>query len=266
MAHGPWLALLLAAAFSQPSEHHALGTPQVWIFSGHPGDREHDELFHQRVNRLLSILNENYGVPTQDCRVLVGEECRAEPLHAAIGDASRALLAGAPVWMFFFGHANPTPRGANYNLVGPDVSSEELGRWMEPLKGPAPLVVFFTTSCGGTFLRPLAGPGHVLVTATQPRREINETLFPDALLDALEARESDADGDGKTSVLELFRAILPRVAQRFSEQELAQTEHALLDGNGDGNGSSEPASAEIPEASRIALTWRGNSRGGTSSR
>ena len=249
------LMVLLAAAVGRCGTP-GVDSPRVWIFSGHPGDEEHRELFSQCQSDLRDVLTQQYEVAIDSCRGLSDTACSRPALEAELNAVAAASLSPQPVWLFFLGHANATADGANYNLHGPDISARHLGGLLRRVNGPAPLVVFFTTSSSGAFLRPLARPGRVVVTATMPRGETNETFFPHELVAALRDPTTDGDGDGAVNVLELFRQTKQRVAQRFATEELAQTEHALLDGTGDGVGAIDPVGAEAEAAGQARLLLR----------
>lgn len=227
--------------------------PRAWLFCGHAGDAEHEARFSECLSGLKAVLTEEYSVRADSCRVLSGGACSREALEAELEAVAQASQSPEPIWLFFLGHANATPTGAAYNLHGPDVSARELGRLFDGVNGPAQLVVLFTTSNSGVFLRHLARPGRIVVTATMPIGETNETFFPHELLAALRDSETDTDDDGAVSVLELFRATGQRVAQRFEEEQLAQTEHALLDATGNGVGTPGPVGADADAAALARL-------------
>lgn len=246
---GTVLVLLLAGVVS--------AAPEVWILQGHPGDHDHEVLFGLRTGLLRHALTHRFGVADDACHLIAGEDLTRERLAAAIPDMDRASARAESVWLFVFGHANPTGKGANFNLDGPDVSARELGNMLRHVRGAAPLVVVFTTSTSGPFLAPLAGPGRMVITATLPAGEVNETRFPHEMVEALRAPETDADGDGTVSVLELFAAVRIRVQSYYESEELVQTEHALIDADGDGHGTQEPAGAEAEAAARVRLELKG---------
>jgi hypothetical protein len=90
-------------------------------------------------------------------------------------------------------------------------------------------------------LKPLAAPGRVVISATEPDLEVNETLFPHKLATALgnppPYEELDSDKDGRLTLLDFYLWIARQVAQEYVTGELLATEHALIDDNGDGRGA-----------------------------
>ena len=100
-------------------------------------------------------------------------------------------------------------------------------------------VLWITMSSSGWFLEPVSAMNRVVITATQADAEPNETEFPWALVDVMQAppAEVDCDGDQRISLVELFGKTVENVQQRYDADERAATEHALLDDNGDGRGT-----------------------------
>ena len=126
----------------------------------------------------------------------------------------------------------------------------------QALRGPegAEQVFFITTPASGFFLKPLATTGRIVITATEPDQEVNETLFPLALAELLNAPSEgiDRDKDGKISVFELYLAVVANVMKRYVDDENLPTEHAKLDDNGDGHGSEFQESYLPPELGGLA--------------
>jgi hypothetical protein len=103
-------------------------------------------------------------------------------------------------------------------------------------------VVFVdTTSASAPFVEALSGPGRVIVTATRNGSEVYATLFGGPFVEAFALEAADADRDGKVSILEAFDYAKQAVAASYQREGLLPTEHALLDDNGDKDGSQDPA-------------------------
>jgi hypothetical protein len=238
--------------------------PLVWIFTGTPGDDEHHASYEKDVARMRQAFLQRLSVPPENLTVLYGPKsagydgvCTRENLLAAIAKGVAAATASQPVWMIFEGHANPTDAGANFNLPGPDVSARELRTAFEPTKPEAHLVILFTTSSSGRFMRWIAGPGRLVITATLEEEEDNETEFPHVLADVLNDPASDADHDGKLTLLEIFNACNAGVKAVYDEGGFIQRERAMLDGNGDRRGTQRPAREDAEPAARVYFTIAG---------
>jgi len=157
----------------------------------------------------------------------------------------RQTLAGLepagrePVWIVLMGHGTFGASIPNFNLRGPDLSADELARWVLPITRP--LVVVNASSCSGPFINALSGPDRVVVTATQSGQEQNYSRFGDYLSRSIGDPASDIDHDGEVSILEAFLAASAGVREFYRSSDRLPTETALIDDNGDGLGT--PATA-----------------------
>lgn len=259
-----WLFCALLAAFFAGVSAFAQQTPlpHIWIFNGTPGDDEHHELYEKNLGRMRKAFTERFGIPSDKITVLYGPKaagydgvCTREAMLAELGkvvEATKQPGAGG-AWLIFEGHANAVAGGANFNLPGPDLSAREIGEALKPAAPKATIVIVATTACAAAFVRPLAAPGRLVIAATSRDDPENETEFPEAFAQALEAPETDANHDGLVSVLELFLACHERVQQIYQQGNFMIKEHAQLDGDGDGRGTQRPSPADAEPASRIGL-------------
>jgi hypothetical protein len=95
-------------------------------------------------------------------------------------------------------------------------------------------------------VRPLAGPNRIVIAATRSSRELNATEFGQFFAEAMSGEGADLDHDQKISLLEAFQYAKQETARYYEEQNELLVEHAVLDDNGDGNGSSD-AGPEGPD-------------------
>ncbi|HEX7176267.1 MAG TPA: hypothetical protein VF240_13475 [Pyrinomonadaceae bacterium] len=177
----------------------------------------------------LKILAESAGEGTPAARATAEEVRRAfESLRGAAGPEST-------LFVFFIGHGTFDGKQAKFNLVGPDITAGEYAS----LLGAVPcrrVVVFNLSSASGEFAKTLAGRGRVVVTATRSGQEQNAPRFAEHFIAALTGRESDADQNGRVSVLEAFDYAARLTAEHYKRSGRLATEHALLEDSGDGVG------------------------------
>jgi hypothetical protein len=121
-----------------------------------------------------------------------------------------------------------------FNVRGDDVSADDLVAWLKPFERTVVIVAGFSTS--GAWLKPLAAPGRVLVSATKSGMENNFARFGGKLARAF-ADGADLDKDGQTSLLEAWLAAARQTADFYKEEGRLATEHSLLDDNADGLGT-----------------------------
>jgi hypothetical protein len=240
-----------------------VATRRALIVCGLPGDDEHRKLFAETVEKLHKALTERYGFGTSDVLVRFGVQKQAgdgpalagarglsnrEGIAADADELRKRLGTADTLWVIVLGHGHYDGRHSHLNIPGPDLDERAFAKLFEGLKAREQ-VFFITTSASGFFMKPLAASGRIVITATEPDQEVNETLFPLALADALAAPPEgiDRDKDGKTSVLELYLAVVTNVMKRYTEAENLPTEHAELDDNDDGRGSEIQANYLPPE-------------------
>jgi hypothetical protein len=233
------------------------------IVCGLPGDDEHRKLFAATVEKLHKALTERYGFPESEVLVRFGVESQPgdgpalagsrglsnrEGLATEAAELRKRLRPEDTLWVIVLGHAHYDGRHSHWNIPGPDLDERAFAKLFDGIEARQQ-VYFITTSASGFFLKPLAAPGRIVITATEPDQEVNETLFPLALADLLASPPDgiDRDKDGKTSVFELYLAVAANVMKRYFDDENLPTEHAKLDDNGDGHGSELQESYLPPE-------------------
>jgi len=133
------------------------------------------------------------------------------------------------------GHGTFDGKQAKFNLRGPDVSASALALWLRPFRRP--LVVINTAAASAPFLNQLSASNRVIITATRSGHELNYARFGHYLALSLTDPQADLDKDGQVSLLEAFLAASHQTAEFYKMQGRLQTEHALLDDNGDGLGT-----------------------------
>lgn len=157
------------------------------------------------------------------------------------GDAKRlretiAAEDSAELWVVLVGHGTFDGRVAKFNVRGPDFTDTELAGWLADYKGA--LTLINTASASGSFIREVAKPGRIVITATKNEGEVFFTRFGRYFAEAVGGMPgADLDNDKQVSLLESFIFASNRVALFYKDDGRLATEHALLDDNGDTLGS-----------------------------
>ena len=142
-----------------------------------------------------------------------------------------AIETAEPLWLVLIGHGTFDGTTARFNLRGPDISPRDLGEWLKDAMRP--IVVIDCTSCSSPFLNELSGPRRVVLTATKSGSEQNVTRFADYLSQALLDSRADLDKDDQVSLLEAWLTAAAGVREFYAKDGRLETEHSLLDDNGD---------------------------------
>jgi hypothetical protein len=145
----------------------------------------------------------------------------------------------------FIGHGTFDGRTASLNLNGPDVSSQQMAEMLRPAKRPIAFIA--CASCSAPFINALSAPDRIVISATKDGNQIQYSRFGDAMSQAIGGLEADINRDGQTSLLEAWLFASRRTAEFYATEGRLATEHALLDDNGDSNGTR----AEVYESDRL---------------
>jgi hypothetical protein len=143
------------------------------------------------------------------------------------------------VFVFIAGHGNFDSKGYKLNLPGPDPTSEELAAMLYSVPASS-FVVVNTTTCSGGSVAALSGKGKIVLSATRSGQEKNQTHLGAFFVEAFKGAAADADHNGRVSLLEAFNYATRKVEEHYTREGNLQTEHAVLDDDGDGTGHPKP--------------------------
>jgi hypothetical protein len=218
------------------------------IVVGLAGDPEHGTAF-EKWGATMAAAAGRLGIEREHV-ILLGETGDAankpsgratkEQVEKAFATIAGAATADDVVFVTLLGHGSFDGVDAKFNLPGPDLSAKEFNALLRRL--PTRQVVFVnTSSASGPFIEELSGPNRTIVTATRNGAERYATLFGGFFVDALTSEAADADKNKRISVLEAYLYARGEVNRAYEREGLLATEHALLDDNGDKQGSPEPS-------------------------
>jgi hypothetical protein len=216
------------------------------VVAGLGGTPEYRKEFHDLVQRLDSALVDRLHVDAANVTILEENPVSApDPAEERstrdnVLSALAALAASAgpsdDILVVLIGHGTAEGDDVRFNLPGPDLTPADLATALDALKTQHVAVVN-TASASGGFVAPLAAPNRVVVAATRTSRERSATVFPRYFVDALAGDGADLDKDGRVSILEAFQYARRETERHYKDENLLQVEHAVLDDNGDGEGS-----------------------------
>ena len=241
-------AVLVALAVSLPFAA-ARGQTHVLIISGLGGDKVFSARFDGLSHDLANALRQRVGIPTADIIWLGEDSTQADPSYAGRStreniEAQFAKVAGrarpgAQVVLVLVGHGAGDGAESRLNIPGPDLTGRDYARLVGAFAAQR-VAVLDLTSASGDMLAVLSAPNRVVVTATKTALERNESHFATYFVRAFAADVADTDKDGRVSLLEAFRYAATETKRFYDNDSKLQTEHAQLDDDGDGRGSSEP--------------------------
>lgn len=252
------LVLAAALALQAPSP----GT-RLLVVSGAGGDAQYRETFHTLGAKLAGTAVTHLGL--SDSSVIFLAEDSARPpargrstragLTAALAEMARRARSDERIVIVLIGHGSHQGGTSRFNLPGPDIAAGELAQELERF-GSRTVAVVNTSSASGEWVRPLAAPNRVVITATKSGFEGNATLFPRFFVDAFATDGADTDKDGSVSLLEAYQFARREVARAFEQGNRLLTEHAQLDDNGDGTPTADPLATASGAAGADGLLAR----------
>jgi len=216
------LALSLCAGRSFAADNYAL------IVSGASGGATYAAKYDGWRTALVTTLESRFGYP--DNHVFALSEAKKEQIQRAILELRARVTKDDILFVALIGHGTDE----KFNLAGPDMTA---GEWADQLKQmPARVVFADMTSSSFPFLRRLAAPGRIVITATDSTAQQFETAFPGFFIHAFTEPSADGDKDGRVSIFEAFLYASANVRVWFDQHNQLPTERALLDDDGDGVG------------------------------
>jgi hypothetical protein len=211
------------------------------IISGIGGEEEYLTRFAKWTADLRGALVDRLGFAESHVIALTEkpteheQPCTADTVRESFAKLHTLVKPENQVFIFFIGHGSYDGRLAKLLLPGPDLTSTDYAQLINSLPSRK-LVIVNMASASGEFIKPLSGPGRVVITATRSGQEQNATRFAEYFISALNNTEADTDKNGRVSVLEAF-TYASKLTNGFYEQKgRLVTEHALLEDNGDGVG------------------------------
>lgn len=233
-----------AQAQAQAQQAQAGESTYVLMIGGISGEASYRERFESWAARFLDAADAA-GIP-QDHVIYLAERpeshprargrSRRENVQNAIAEIASKAQVGDRVLILLFGHGSYSEGEARFNLPGPDLTTTE---WSLELERLAEQRVIFanTASASGPFVAALSAPGRTVVAATKTGLERNATIFGGHFVEAFSGDGADLDKNGRVSILEAFRYARLEVSRVYKQDGRLLTEHAILDDNGDGEGS-----------------------------
>lgn len=251
------LALACSASAAQAQRTHVL------VVSGLAGEPRFAASFAEWTKQLTDAARTRLGASAADVTVLsekgdAAAKATRDNVVAAIGRITARATSQDDVLLVLFGHGSESGGEAKLNLPGPDLTAPELAAALAGVKARR-VVVVNTASASGGFVGALQGANRVVITATKSGAEQNETMFPRFFVAALAGEAADTDKDGRTSMLEAFEYARREVERAYASTQRLQTEHPVIDADGDGQGTAKPVAAS-GDGAAAALAFIGSGR------
>lgn len=240
-----------AACQSVPRTH-------VLIVTGASGEPRFGTTFHTEATGMRSSAMTTLGIP--DSLIIYLSEDRARDPATIAGRSTKEGLTKAfetiasrakpddLVFILLIGHGTADKDVSRFNLPGPDMTDAEFAKQLDRF-GAQTVAFVNASSASGDFVKRVAGPRRIIITATKSGFEGNETIFASHFVAAYAKDGADQDKDGRISLLEAFGYARREVQRAYEKDNKLLTEHAVLDDDGDGVGHAD-ASDKGPDGLR----------------
>ena len=159
-------------------------------------------------------------------------------IERTFSELGATIESDARLIVVLIGHGSAVSGSPMFQISGPDISAQDFATLLVPFATQEVVFVVLASASGG-FIPVLSGPRRTIVTATKSDHERNETIFPVHFVAAVAGDVADIDQDERLSLAEAFQYAQREVARVYQQENRLQTEHALLDDNGDGEGTGE---------------------------
>jgi hypothetical protein len=246
-------------SLAAPSAAAAQGARYAVVVQGASGEDQYAAQHRRWVDSLVTVLRDRFRYDAAHLTVLtekpgVGEErATAASVRAVMARLAKEMTPSDQLAVFLIGHGSGQGSDLKFNLIGPDLTIEEWGAALKPI--PGRLAFVNTTSASFPFIEGLAGPGRVIITATNSAAQRYHTVFPETFIAALTADAADVDKNGRISLFEAFTYAARMVAQHYERlgDNIMATEHAAFDDDGDGK--ARTAATEGTDGNVAGLTY-----------
>ena len=233
------IALLILCSAVVPASSPGAGQGAAIVINGLGGLPEFEENFVDWATRLSLVFSDKFGKAVY---YIDGRTQRKEEILKTFDLV--ASEGGGEIWLLLVGHGNYDGENFKFHMKGPDLTSQEIKSFLD-LLGSSKVFVLAGTSASGVLISELAGENRVIVTATRNQTERQPPLFLSFFLEAAASPDADRDKNGRVSLLEGFLYSRTEVRKWFLARGLLQTEHAVLDDQGEIQlGSEEDATSE----------------------
>lgn len=195
------------------------------IVAGLGGEPDYEQRFTSAAKDLEKIAKgSNINAQTQ---MLIGQDANAIHLKDVLANISRSATPEDDFILILIGHGSFDGTVYKFNLVGPDISAEELAEMCNSIHTRRQLIVDTSSASGGA-IPALRRSGRAVIAATKSGTEKNATVFARYWIEALQDPSADTDKNGSVSAMEAFIYATNKTAGFYSTQKRLATEHAVF--------------------------------------
>jgi hypothetical protein len=227
------------------------------IVAGLGGEPDYEQRFTAAAKDLDKIFKASGGVARVS--TLTGAQATASQLKATLDVVAHDAKADDDFALVLIGHGSFDGVDYKFNLVGPDVTANEIAAMCDRVPARRQLVVNTTSASGGA-VQALERPGRAVIAATKSGTEKNATVFARYWVEALQDPSADTDKSDSISALEAFDYATKKTAAFYDSQKRLATEHAVFEDAGRGEPVRESGSGQGQLMASFTLLRLGTSQ------
>jgi hypothetical protein len=218
------------------------GTYVVTI-AGLGGEPDYDQRFQgnaKDLDRVFKAAGDQIHATT-----ITGSDGTRAHLTQVLNQVATEAKPADDFVLILIGHGSFDGFEYKFNLIGPDISGDDLAELCDKIPSKRQLIVNTTSASGGSII-PLQKPGRAVIAATKSGTEKNATIFARFFVEALQDPAADTNKDDSISALEAYVYAAKKTADFYDSEKRLATEHAVFEdtGKGDGVREASPQTAE----------------------
>jgi hypothetical protein len=164
--------------------------------------------------------------------------CTAQAVEKTVKNIADRVRPTDRFILFYIGQANVVNGHLRLNLSGPDITPDDLVKWIANIK-TSTMVLVLDCPGAGLAIKPLTGKGRILIAGARGD-QLYSTMFSEFFIPALSNPESDLNHDSRISLLEAFQRAGIEMDEFYRQRNFMKTENPLLEDDGDGIPSQQP--------------------------
>jgi hypothetical protein len=260
--------LLPVAMPARPHGQSANDPRWAILVTGISGDPGLQKDYLKEIVDLRAVLETSLGFPKDHVFALFDDPkldpvriqhvSSRENLERVCKEISTRASREDTVFVFMEGHGDSDGKQYKFNMVGPDPSATELAGMLFAIPAQRFFIVN-ATNCSGASLEVFAGKGKLVLASTKSGTEKNLTRFGKYFVEAFANNNADVDKNSRISLFEAFSYAARKVEEYYTKEGSLQTEHPMLNDNGDAQALSlAEAGTRSTLLSRAAYLDRGS--------
>jgi hypothetical protein len=227
------------------------------IVAGLGGEPDYDQRFTAAANDLDRIFKA--ADPAAHVYTLKGAQATATQFRNSMSEVARDAKTDDDFVLILIGHGSFDSVEYKFNLVGPDLTADQIAAMCDRIASHRQLIVDTTSASGGA-VPALQKPGRAVIAATKSGTEKNATVFIRYWAEALQDPSADTDKSNSVSAMEALTYATQKTAAFYEAEKRLATEHAVFNDVGRGEAVREASNGQGMFLSSFILLRSGSSQ------